>query len=110
MKKYILLLLNLFFYISISAQFGPQQPISTNSAIDIYPCDVNGDDDIDLVAANYVDDSIGWYENLNVLGYFGTRQIIRTNAEQVCSVHAIDIDGVGDLDVISGSQADDKIA
>jgi len=110
MKKYILLLLNLFFYISISAQFGPQQPISTNSAIDIYPCDVNGDGDIDLVAANYGDDSIGWYENLDGQGNFGTRQIISTNADQARTVHAVDIDGDGDLDVISGSQADAKIA
>lgn len=110
MKKKILFLIVITSSFFAQAQFGPQQLISTNGAHDIFPCDIDGDDDIDVVAATYGDDTIGWYENLDGQGNFGTRQIISTNADQALTVHAIDIDGDGDLDVISGSQADAKIA
>lgn len=110
MNKYLFLYPYLFFCISTNAQFGPQQLISINGANDIYPCDIDGDGDVDLVAANYGDDTIGWYENLDGLGNFDSQKIISNNTDQARTVHAVDLDGDGDLDVISGSQADAKIA
>ena len=110
MKTHFFLILSLSICFSINAQFGPQQLISTNGAIDIYPCDLDGDSDIDVVMANYGDDTIAWHENLDGQGNFSPRQIISINADQARTVHAADLDGDGDLDVISGSQADSKIA
>lgn len=110
MKKKLLFLTAISFSFFAQAQFGPQQLISVNGANEIYPGDLDGDGDIDVVAATYGDDTIAWYENLDGQGNFGTRQIISTTADQALTVHAADLDGDGDLDVISGSQADSKIA
>lgn len=110
MKKKLLFLIAITLSLITQAQFGPQQLISANGAYEIYPCDLDGDGDLDVVGASFGDDTIGWYENLDGLGNFGTRQIISTNADQALTVNAADIDGDGDLDVISGSQADAKIA
>jgi uncharacterized repeat protein (TIGR01451 family) len=41
---------------------------------------------------------------------FGEQQIISTNADGAMSVHTADLDGDGDMDVLSASRHDDKIA
>ena len=47
---------------------------------------------------------------VNTYAQFGSQQIITTNADKAVSVYAIDIDGDGDMDVLSASQYDNKIA
>lgn len=42
--------------------------------------------------------------------YFIEKQIITTNANGACGVYACDIDGDGDIDVLSASITDNKIA
>ena len=46
------------------------------------------------------------------LGYtqFGTQQIITANAIGAKSVYAADLDGDGDMDVLSSSEVDEKVA
>ena len=39
-----------------------------------------------------------------------TEHVISTSADYTSSVHAADVDGDGDMDVLSASQNDDKIA
>ena len=41
---------------------------------------------------------------------FGAEQVISTNADAAQSVYAADVDGDGDIDVLSASSVDDKIA
>ena len=41
---------------------------------------------------------------------FGTQQVISTAADGASSVFAADVDGDGDLDVLSASAADDELA
>ena len=43
-------------------------------------------------------------------GLFGAQQVISTNANNASSVYAADVDGDGDIDVLSASNDDDKIA
>lgn len=92
--------------------FGPQQ-IITNQAMstrDVYAADLDGDDDMDVLAVSTASDEMLWFENLDGLGSFGAAKVITAIADGVLSVYAADIDGDGDLDVLSASLSDDKIA
>jgi len=76
--------------------------------------DLDGDDDLDLLAGDVVGGKVLWFENLDGLGEFGPPMVISTLAQGVAlkvgSVSAHDVDGDGDLDVLSASSFDDKIA
>jgi len=92
--------------------FGSQQIITTNAdaALSVYATDIDGDGDMDVLSASWGDVNIAWYENTDGLGSFGTEQIITTNADTAYSVYATDIDGDGDMDVLSASWGDVNIA
>jgi hypothetical protein len=92
--------------------FGTPQIISTNAinARSVYASDLDGDGDMDVLSASYNDDKIAWYENTDGNGSFGAEQIITTNAAGAWSVHSADLDGDGDMDVLSASFDDDKVA
>ena len=57
----------------------------------------------DLLSASELDDTIAWYENTDGAGSFGSQQVISTAADSARSVFAADVDGDGDLDVLSAS-------
>jgi hypothetical protein len=65
---------------------------------------------MDVLSASYGDNKIAWYENTDGKGGFGEPQIISNSAKWAGSVHAADLDGDGDMDVLSASADDDKIA
>lgn len=92
--------------------FSSQRVITTQAyrPFMIYPADVDGDGDQDVLVALSDDDAIAWYENLNGSGNFGPQQIIWQGADIAFSVMAADLDGDGDLDVASASAGDDKVA
>ncbi|MCF6264673.1 MAG: VCBS repeat-containing protein [Xanthomonadales bacterium] len=95
--------------------FGTPRKITTsaNEVVDIFVADIDGDGDLDVVAATRGDDRIAWYENLyNESGgnfsNFGPAQTISTALDYVDSVYAADIDGDGDLDVLSSSNGNQR--
>ena len=92
--------------------FGAQQVISVaaDASVSVYAADVDGDGDMDVLSASVNDDKIAWYENTDGLGSFGAPQVITTAADGAISVYAADVDGDGDVDVLSASLFDDKIA
>ena len=92
--------------------FGSQQVITTNTdgAISVFATDIDGDGDMDVLSASEYDNKIAWYENTDGNGTFGNQQVITTNTDGAKSVFASDIDGDGDMDVLSASLFDDKIA
>ena len=92
--------------------FGTEQIISTapDAPWSAYGVDLDDDNDIDVLSASAGDNRIAWYENLDGQGTFGPIQDISTNAVSARSVIASDIDNDGDMDVLSASQNDDKIA
>src|SRR5690606_1772505 len=92
--------------------FGPQQ-VLTNDALstrDVYAADLDGDGDMDVIAASTADDRVIWFENLDGLGNFGPLKVINSNANGVISIRAADIDGDGDKDVIAAIFGDGKIS
>ena len=88
--------------------------------------DLDGDGDIDVLSASANDDKIAWYENIGVgqeieLASGGgtvktssalafVSHTIATDAKAAESVAAADLDGDGDIDVLSASAEDKKIA
>jgi hypothetical protein len=92
--------------------FGAQQVISTAalSTRSVYATDLDGDGDMDVLSASYADNKIAWYENTDGDGTFGAQQVISTAALGAITVYATDIDGDGDMDVLSANFTDDKIA
>jgi len=92
--------------------FGPQQVIETqtNGPWAIVAADLDGDLDQDVISVSRLDDKVAWYRNIDGLGNFGREQLITTDADDAQAAFAADLDGDGDLDVISGSVRDDKVA
>jgi hypothetical protein len=90
-----------------TADFGPQQVVTTatNHAWSVFAADLDGDGDPDILSASRGDDKIAWYENRldEASGDFSHQRVITTAAESPTSVFACDLDGDGDMDVLSTS-------
>jgi len=95
-----------------AGSFGAQQVNITDAdgASSVYAADLDGDGDMDVLSASYNINKITWYENMDGAGSFGADQGITFWAYGANSVHAADLDGDGDIDVLSASENDDKIA
>jgi hypothetical protein len=94
--------------------FGLSFNIENNvtAVSDFYPSDINGDGALDIVSVYSIQggsQGVSWYTN-NGTGTFSSRILISGAVSAGNSVHAGDIDGDGDNDVVSASTADDKIA
>ncbi|WP_432413039.1 T9SS type A sorting domain-containing protein [Rasiella sp. SM2506] len=71
---------------------------------DVSMGDVDGDGDMDIVCAkSFSEDKIFWLENIDGLGTFSSENIISTNFLDPNNLLLSDIDGDGDLDVISSA-------
>ncbi|WP_026449934.1 FG-GAP-like repeat-containing protein [Aequorivita capsosiphonis] len=92
--------------------FSEARIITTNAleARSVFGADIDNDGDLDVISASFNDDKIAWYENKNGLGNFGAQQVISSVADGAHYVYAKDIDGDGDMDILSASQNDNKIA
>jgi len=90
--------------------FQGENTISTTAAgaTFVYATDVDGDGDMDVLSASFLDNKIAWYEN-NGSQVF-TERVISTTADGARSAYATDVDGDGDMDVLSAFFTDDKIA
>lgn len=95
--------------------FGTQRIIATQAAnggfsLDIDAVDMDGDSDMDVLAALSTNGKLVLYRN-DGAGNFGPEEIIRTGPYTSGSLHTADLDGDGDQDVVYGSsQFDDRVA
>ena len=83
---------------------------SADGANMVYAADIDSDGDIDILSASNIDDKIAWYESDGAADPSFTARTITTSADNAQSVYAADIDNDGDMDVLSASANDDKIA
>ena len=83
---------------------------SAQSANDVHIADLDGDGDLDIISASMDDDTIAWYENDGAANPTFTAADISTTADSARDVEVADIDGDGDLDIVSASYNDDTIA
>lgn len=74
----------------------------------VYAADIDGDGDMDVVAASSLNNQINWYENLNGFGNFGSPQSVASSVFGLGNgrLYAVDMDGDGDMDILTGTLTD----
>ena len=80
-----------------------------NGARNVFLADIDGDGDLDVLSASQSDDTIAWYENDGAANPSWTVQDIATSATGAYDVHVADVDGDGDIDIVSASENDNAI-
>ncbi len=75
-----------------------------------WAADIDGDGDMDVLSAGRDDDLISWHENVDGAGLNWNKRIVYSSANRAQKSIAADVDGDGDLDILSASGADSKIA
>jgi hypothetical protein len=81
-----------------------------DGASGVYAADVDGDGDLDVLGAANVADDIAWWENIAGDGSAWTEHTVDAAFGGAYDVHAADVDGDGDLDVLGAAVTADDIA
>jgi hypothetical protein len=78
-------------------------------AHEVHPVDLDGDGDVDLLAAASTRNEIAWWENLGGTPPTWNKHVIDSNFAGARSVVAVDIDNDGDLDILGAAFTADDI-
>jgi hypothetical protein len=92
--------------------FGAQQVISSTAvgANSVHVADVNSDGHLDVLSASGGNDTIAWYQNSGDATPTFVEHVISAETESADAVFAADIDGDGDIDVLSASSVPGTIS
>lgn len=106
LNRWLFVTLFLFFQHAVFAQVNFTEQIvhsNTRGAAGLYACDLDADGDPDILAAIIEDRDIAWFRNDGGDPIVWTKLIIDGAMISAHSVHANDVDGDGDLDVLGTS-------
>ncbi|MBD3369866.1 T9SS type A sorting domain-containing protein [Candidatus Fermentibacteria bacterium] len=94
----------------VSLDYDPvMNLVKENSpARSLYSCDIDGDEDLDLLTAN--GNEIKWWENLDGTATSWIEHTVAQSFSGACAVYAEDVDGDGDTDVLGAARQADEIA
>ena len=116
MRSSILLLSLILSVLVAQPSFSSGTHISGSNAdypLSVFAIDLDSDGDVDILSASYQDNKISWFKNNGAADpsftFYGNISPT-ANASGATSVYAVDVDGDGDIDVLSASWTDDKIA
>jgi len=96
----------------ISLVFTPVEHLvdgESDEACCIYAADVDGDGDMDILGAAFNDDNITWWENTDGTGTDWVEHSVDDSFNGANFVHAADVDGDGDTDVLGAAFIADVI-
>jgi len=78
-----------------------------NNVLETQPVDIDGDGDLDVVGAGFYEQNIAWWENIDGFGHEWSYNDLEGSGSGLgsgaCTVHAGDLDGDGDNDIIAHS-------
>ena len=99
-------------YRNTAGGFASQNVISQKmrGARVVLAADLDGDGDQDVLSGSASDGKVAWYENTDGYGTFSKQTVITTSARGVRSLSAADLDGDGDMDVLSASATKGTLA
>lgn len=79
------------------------------NALGVCAADVDGDDDLDVLATADALDQIAWWENNGQIPINWTKHIITPSCDGAWPVYAADLDNDDDIDVLAGAYTGDEI-
>jgi hypothetical protein len=100
-----LLLLSSPLFAGGEVSFGPPDVVTAAAlgAQAVTVADVDGDGDLDAIAASSDDDTVAWFENLDGAGGSWTEHPVSTTVDGASAVIAVDLDADGDVDLASAA-------
>ncbi|WP_294673248.1 FG-GAP-like repeat-containing protein [uncultured Fluviicola sp.] len=113
MKIKLFLLVQILFTFYTSAQFGVEKDIthSTLGISSVVSVDLDNDGDVDIASASFISDEIVLFENFGNSTFLPSgRHLITAGVDGPVSLKYDDLDNDGDMDLVSASSNDNKIA